>query len=603
MTKRSFPNAIGVSGNTRSKKPRLNSGLRDVVKNKPWISATKTYNFMNDDPIVDWLEKAWKRRERSDSSTGIPNETFLEFIRKRGIEFEEKIVNYINQNIHPVVKVADHYSAAGVKRAEELLFQGIPILHSVPLAHKRTKTYGIADLIVRSDFLEKIFTGFTPVTDLSRSCRFSPNYHYIVIDIKYSTLHLNSSGQYLINQGSYPAYKAQVWIYNRALGGIQHYTPECGYILGRRWKFKKSSIQYRNFSCFDRPGIIEFNSYDKKIIKKAHKALKWCRDVKNEGVRWSIFPPSRSELYPNMCRDNPKWNSTKKKIASELGEITQVWMCGVKNRKAAFLKNIKSWKDPLADSSSLGVTGVRGEIVDKMLVINRQQTDKVLPKIIRGNLLDWRDSSNEVYVDFETFSDIFSSLDVIPNQPAMNIIYLIGAGYFENSSWKYKYFICHKPTKTEEFRIMREFTEFLQDRSNPSIYYWHAEKNFWKRSCNSQFERYDISSEEKDEVISWNLNNSLKDLRKLFIEEKIVIKDCFGYGLKNIGKCLKKFNLIDTPLESECSNGTTAMVQAWRCYQKFNRPWKCGAMKDVTQYNEYDCRLVGDILSYLRRNH
>ena len=101
----------------------------------------------------------------------------------------------------------------------------------------------------------------------------------------------------------------------------------------------------------------------------------------------------------------------------------------------------------------------------------------------------------------------------------------------------------------------------------------------------------------------WSLENSLRDLRKLFVDEQVVIKGCFSYALKKIGRTMKKLKMINTPMESECSDGRTAMVQAWNCYQKFERPWKCGAMKDVTQYNEYDCRLLCDILTYIRNNH
>ena len=48
-----------------------------------------------------------------------------------------------------------------------------------------------------------------------------------------------------------------------------------------------------------------------------------------------LFPPSREELKPNICRYNTKWDNIKNIIANENNEISQLWMCGVKNRLIA----------------------------------------------------------------------------------------------------------------------------------------------------------------------------------------------------------------------------------------------------------------------------
>jgi hypothetical protein len=608
MTKRTFRDiSCSVSRFTRSKKPRLNVGLSYHNKKKhPWIPATKTYNYMNDDPLIDWLELTkFKNRKRSLSIDNSISGSFTEYIRSRGIEFEKQIVEYIDKNIHPVVKVDDFYSKSGVEQTKKLLKMGIPIIHSAPLCHEPSKTYGVADLIVRSDYLFKIAPNtLQDKSELEHGCRFSNDYHYVVIDIKFTTLNLNCEGKYLLNQGSIPAYKSQLWIYNRALGYIQKYNAKCSYILGRRWTYRSKNIKYCNEKCFDRLGIIEMNKYDHKIIEKAKKAVRWCRSVTQNGYKWTLNPPSRDELYPNMCKDNYKWNSTKQEISKNLGEITQIWMCGVKNRKKAFLKGIRDWKDSNASSESFGFSGSRGVIIDKMLNINKQNTKKILPETLSEMNMTWRDSNDEVFVDFETFNDLFTNdNDNVSIQSRGNLIYQIGVGFVEDNTWNYKYFICEKPTKDEEFKIMKEFIDFLNSKNISTAWYWHAETNFWKSSCNSQFNRDDISQEDRNEIITWDLSSTWKDLRKLFVKEHIVIKGCFSYGLKDIGKNMKLLNLITTPIESECSNGKTAMIQAWKCYQKFNNPLKCGAMKDVIQYNEYDCRLLCDIITYLRQNH
>jgi len=601
-----------VSQNTRSKRPRLVQGLNNNLRQFPWTKATGLYNYMVNDPLIDWLELdhgPHRGRPRSSSMSGVKNETFEDFLRNQGIKFEQKIVDYISRNIQEVVTVAEFYSAEGVEKTKELLKKGTPILHSAPLANTRTKTYGVADLIVRSDYLKRLVpNGYsTEILDsLNHPSTLSKDWHYVVIDIKFSTLPLNSQGIYLLNQGSYPAYKAQIWVYSQALGAIQGYTPDYGYILGRRWNYTCKGEKHRSYSSLDRLGAIDFKGYDKKIIQKARKALRWNRDVKTNGYKWTTSPPSRNELYPNMCRDSGKWNAVKRDLANRLGDITSVWMCGPRNRDIAFRNGFKSWRDDDLDSTQMGHKqgGKRGEIIDKMLTINRQDAVKVLPSKIGESSFDWKLQDNEVFVDFETFTDVFSEFDEMPYQNPKSMIYHIGVGWFgADGQWNYRYFISNKPTYDEEYRIMKEFMQLLDERDNPSVYYWHAEKNFWKAACEKHYNRSELSAEDKDAIVYWNLDSQLKDLRKLFVDEQIVVKGCFGYGLKDIARCLKKHGLISTPLESECTNGRTAMIQAWRAYSRFEKPVKSGIMKDVTQYNEFDCRVVGDILTYLRRSH
>jgi len=57
-------------------------------------------------------------------------------------------------------------------------------------------------------------------------------WHYVLVDAKFTTLHLSAAGQ-VGNGGSAPAYKGQLFIYNRALGNLQGYAPERAFLLGR----------------------------------------------------------------------------------------------------------------------------------------------------------------------------------------------------------------------------------------------------------------------------------------------------------------------------------------------------------------------------------
>ena len=69
-----------------------------------------------------------------------------------------------------------------------------------------------------------------------------------------------------------------------------------------------------NQTCLNRLGKISYNSVDLDYKRRTREAIKWIRDVRTKGHNWSVYPPTRIELYPNMCVDSGEWNSEKEKI-------------------------------------------------------------------------------------------------------------------------------------------------------------------------------------------------------------------------------------------------------------------------------------------------
>ena len=590
-----------ISYRTRSKKPKLSDGLTFKKKKMTWISATKTHNYMNKDPLIDWLN-VYSKRERSFSMDySLPNnsnETFTQFLMKKGVEFEKKVVEYLKEKF-PVKTISNFYTKETAKETLKLIKEGFPIIHSAPLYNQYNKTFGIIDLLIRSDYINKIINNDVLTSEEEKiGCKFHDNFHYVVIDIKYHTLQLSSDGLHMRNSGRIPGYKSQLYIYNEIISSIQKYKPECAYILGRRWNYTSRQQKYSNDSCVDKLGIINFKEYDEHIKGLTKKAVSWYRNVLKNGVNWNLSPPSNDNLYPNMCVDAGEWNSYKEKLANRLSEITMLWQCGIKHRKNSFNKKIKSWKDPNCNADTLGVYNSYKKIVNSILDINRQETDKIRPYKIQNNFMNWKNEvDNELFVDFETFSDLCQNFNEMPLQKSFNIIYMIGVGYKENGSWKYRSFICEDITYKSENKVMKDFINFYNEKSRPPIYYWCAEQNFWNKSVSKQIENgFNMSNSRID---NW------KDLQKIFKnkEEPIVIKNCFNFGLKNIVKHMRHYNMINTQLDAECKNGMMAMVKAWNCYTNFQKPVESAVMKDIEKYNEFDCQSLYDIIHYLRQNH
>jgi len=542
-----------------------------------YINITDIYNYMHDDCIVDWLQTKYDNNERN---------LFKEHMNMKGNSFEFKIIEFIRTNINHVVYVSNRITPETVKQTEDMIKAGVPIIHSAPVINDENKTKGIIDLLIRSDFINHI-TDDIILDDCD--IVYSDRHVYYVVDIKFARLMLCSDGEHIMNCDSFPYHKAQTYLYTKAVSKIQGIEVPHAFIIGNGYRYKTFGVTYETDSCLDRLGKISFDEKDNFIKTKVVKALQWLHDVRQYGKQWTTNPPSRLELYPNMNIDSGIWNNHKKQIANELSEITSVYQLGMKHRMKAFANGVKNWKDERLTSELLGIKDKRGEHIDKILNINRDESDTViLPEKIKNNMYDWKKTrKNDLFVDFETFGSVFSDFNSLPWYESSSMIFMIGVGCIVEGEWNYKEFTCTSTTEEEELRIITEFNNYIIELKNPRLFYWSAEYNIWTQALNRHCK------------LDWSHTNLWCDLLKLFKEEQIVIKGAFSYSLKTVVNALKKHKLIDTELESDCKNGLDAMVLAWNYYTDKDDK----VMKDIIKYNEFDCKALYDILNYLRKNN
>lgn len=552
-----------------------------------WVSASNIRNYMLNDTLVDWL-KMYKSETKSDRSI------FQNFIMEQGNVFEESIVKILKA-ILPVVTISNVITDETCKETIEAMKRNVPVIHSAPFRNYKNGTHGIIDLLVRSDYL-KYFCDYKYEKE---------NVFYVVIDIKFSTLPLRADGIHLLNSGNYKFYKAQLRIYTEALEELQGFLPNKAFILGRRWNYHSKGEDFKGLSCFDKLGVVDYEKVDFNFIEQTHKAIEWIRLLRNEGIEWSIDPPSRKELYPNMCIDSGEWNDIKKEIANKIGDITQIWYCGVKNREIAFTNNIHTWRDKKCKSSKLGIHGLRSQTIDKIIAINRQNRDKIRPSKIENNLYDWKDEkANEIFVDFETFCDVFSSFDTLPDSNRTNSIFMIGVYYREEGKMTYKNFVAKNTSKEAEFEIMESFIQFVRQRNNPKLWYWHAEPYIWDRSENNQLDNAidENNMIRSDQIVDNWRNLYWCDLCEIFKEEPIVIKGCFKFGLKEIASSLRDHGFISSeiPQNNNCKSGLDASILAWNAYKNM-APKQI--LQDIEEYNKFDVKVLHEILTFLRTKY
>ncbi len=594
-----------------------------------WVSASRTRNFLLGDPILDWLELYGEDEgfhKDSEQKHHDPRTDFLDFIFRKGQEFELAILALLRQKFgaDSIATIASTYtdakSAAKAEATFDQMAAGVPFLYQAVLRDPENRCYGMPDLLVRSDYLNRLVQ--EPLLTDADVARGAPGlglpaHHYRVVDIKFSTLNLDAQGISLLNSGSKKSYKAQVALYNRALGRIQEYAAPQAYILGRKWEYQSKGKTYRGQSALERLAAVELNGLDRDIQSHADAALDWVRRLREMGASWNALPqPSIPELRPNAGNQSDQpWHGAKSEILSQTKDLTMLWSVGNKGRDKAKLKGFSSWDAKGLTPALLGKKGYTARILQAILDAQRDASGQlVFPQNIVNNKGGWKErKSLEFYVDFETVSDLDDDFSALPEAGGQPLIFMVGCGYADaskpDSPWTYRSFTVTSLTEAEEVRILQEWTAWMRDVTDqvlgqgadlPPVIHWsNAEASFLGNAYNSAQER---QPEQSWPEIPW-----FDFLSEVVKKEPIVIKGCLAFGLKAIAKTMHGHGLISTSWKDGSTDGLGAMVGAWWCHHEALRlgcsMTDLDLMQEIADYNEVDCRVMWEIVRYLREKH
>ena len=600
---------------------------------------------MLQNPLLDWLDRFGQSqnfvRER-DLPGYDRNLDFLAFIFEKGHEFEKAILRLLQER-YPVVTIANDFrEIRRLDKAEqtfEALRAGVPIMYQAVLWDADNMTYGSPDFLVRSDVLHDLFPDSFP---LEESVRAAPDigasgWHYLVVDTKFTTLHLNAAGTEIGNGGSAPAYKAQLYLYSRMLGRLQGFEPPNSYLLGRGWQQGQGSGTIRGSNALERLGPVPQAgtvANGKALAESVKEAIDWIRRVRAEGENWRLLPtPSVPELYPNMSGPDAdlmvdltapelepgfgeedhlgQWTSAKKWLAGELKELTQLWQVGVRGRNEAHRSGIFRWDHPDLTLERLRVTGsTQGPTLTQLLAVNTDAGATIRPSRITKTREAWHTPPLlEFYVDFEFCTDLNDDFTSLPAKGGQPLIFMIGCGHLERGEWQFSSFAVERLTEDEEIRVIRNWiTHMGETRSrldpanpNPRIIHWsQAEQVALDRAYNSARARHGKSAD-------WPELGWFDFLTEVMRREPVVVKGALSFGLKPVTNAMQAHGMIETHWEDNLVDGLGAMVGAWRCDEIARdtgvRMTDLTLMKDIAHYNEVDCRVMMEIVRYLRMNH
>ena len=610
-----------------------------------WVSAGHTRNWMLNDPVLDWLDRYGKNfgYVREQDLPDYNNDLdFLQFIFERGHEFEAGIFRLFQAQYDVVTIAHDFREIRRLDKAEETfeaLKTGVPVVYQAVLWDAHEMTYGSPDFLVRSDVLHELFPDSFSVDYASASAPDigADGWHYIVVDTKFTTLHLNATGTDIGNGSSAPAYKAQLYIYNRMLGRLQGFEPQKSYLVGRGWQQGQGSDAARGSSALDRLGPVAQAgtiANGESLAEAVQEALGWVRRVRAEGMNWRLLPePSVPDLYPNMSGPESdlvvdltapelepgfegeghlgQWTGVKKWLAGQLKELTQLWQVGVRGRKVAHGAGIYRWDDPDLTPAVVGVNGpTYSTTLAQLLSVNSDGGDPLAPSRITKTREEWHVApSVEFYVDFEFCSDLNDDFANLPEKGGLPLIFMIGCGHLENGEWKFSSFTVNRLSQTEELRIIREWVAHMgqvRDRLDPSntrarIIHWsQAEPIALDRAYNSARARHGADAD-------WPELGWFDYLRDVIRKEPVAVKGSLAFGLKAVANAMHSHGMITTNWADSPVDGLGAMVGAWRCDEiarnKGLSMTELPLMDEISRYNEVDCKVMMEIVSHLRSNH
>ena len=589
-----------------------------------WVSATDTRNFLRQDPLLDWLDLYGEEKgfQRDTEFPGYdPRTDFTHFIFAKTREFEASVINYL-KTITTLSTIAsspsDGRKFEKVQETFAAMETGVPLIYQAVLWDDENRTYGIPDLLIRSDELIRLFPSALTADEATQEAKDlqGARWHYRVVDIKFTTLDLLAGGE-LGNDDSARAYKAQLFVYNRALGRLQGSLPPVSYLLGRSWGQTRKGVKMRGDGCMELLAPVRHESLLKKgtsLAQAVSQATDWVRRVRGEGKQWSVLPqPTVPELRPNMKNDQDSpWSQAKRQIGEELEDLTSLWYVGVDKREDANTIGIYRWRDPKCTAASIGVTSEKLQpTLQAILTINQSSKGPaVAPSRATAMEKVWRVApALEFYVDFETVNDLNDDFSLIPKRGGLPMIFMIGCGHVEDGTWQFQCYTADALTEACEATIidnwldhMKELRERIAPSSEPLVIHWsYAETSSLVTAYNASVQRH------PERAKNWATPRWFDFWKEAIRAEPVVVRGALGFGLKAIAQAMQKLGLIETKWESGPVDGLGALVGALWCANQAAKdgvPLKqIDLMQTIQDYNEVDCMVMMEIVRYLRKNH
>ena len=471
-------------------------------------------------------------------------------------------------------------------------------------------------------------------------------WHYRIVDVKISTVTIGARGYHTKKK----EYNTQLAAYTLGLAAMQGLAPKLAYILGRGYKSGPGgSVRTDNCFGFLAP-VIAGNS-----INKATDAADWIREMRTNGFSglglgphtplWSANTPNPS--HSNLRIDYSKldkhgeWKSAAKYLVGVQNELTLMPGIKVGNRNTLLAPPSSisdGWRDSnftvtSTDSAKRRVVYDANRSTSPVILPARSVTPSpTYPATFRNPA-----SCIEFFVDYESIQGLLrEDFSTFPDKgDDFECQYMIGCGYSLNRVWQeFQCFVVSDLTQSAEEEIFRQWFEYMDDVCNrqgvapnsAQMIHWGDHErsrntsareragspSWWLPSSPTQSQISDGATVPTNTLNLWDMKKELIDV------VPFGVTGAFRWGIKEFAKSMAavpaasgSINLWPSPSPVEHGQsaslaplpaaraGTTLNIRDSADPSKFADP----LIEASRVYNEVDCKIMFDILEYLRSNH
>jgi len=555
-----------------------------------WVSAQELRNHSTHDPLLDWLNLyGADRRFIQDDELETYREdcNFVRFLVRKNREFTTKVVDHLRAHLGACVALVgtgtDHTLAERQEQTQRLIDESCGVIVQGVLRHDASETYGTPDLLIRADLLNGLIDE-PPLTDAETGAM-----GYVVLGVEYSSIELRAKTKEA-GGGDLPKL-VRAAASERALAHHLGRSVGRAFLLGRRVTIGKED-RALPWSCFARLAPVTAAS----CLGQADQAAQWIREVRRDGRNWDPFHPHRRELIPNLSstRDFP-WHHAKRAIAAQTKPVNALYQVGWDKEYESDSGRFARWDDPGVDAGSLARS--YKEQSNEIRAANTTPGFVLGPERVKADSGNWRAFDGvEFYVDFETVTDLDDVFATFPIRGGSPRIFMVGCGHLKNGEWRFECFIADDLTDESERRVLDDWFLHMIDIAGTQptrLYHWsQAEESFYSKAYNSALKRLG----DRGVKLDW-----YDLLTKVARAEPVVVSGAMAFGLKAIAKAMHAHGLIETNWEDGPMDGLAASVAAWNCANRTHPMHADPLMNEVRKYNEVDCRVMCEILDYLRK--